>query len=119
MATFAKTKLSGSTSGKQILITATTNGAAQTIHTAVASTGANTWDEVWLYAYNDNSTVVILTFLWGGTTEPDNAIRVTLAGQSGRLLICDGMVLQNSLVIKAYASVASKVTVDGFVNSIS
>lgn len=119
MATFAKSKLSGCTNGKQILITAITNGTAQTIHTAVASTGANTWDEVWLYAYNDNTTVVTLTILWGGTTEPDNAIRVTLAGQSGRLLVCDGMVLQNSLVVKAYASVASKVTIDGFVNSIT
>lgn len=119
MSTFAKAKLSGCTSGKQILITATTGGGAQIIHTAVASTGANTWDEVWLYAYNDNTTAVLLTILWGGTTEPDNAIRVTLAGQSGRLLICDGMILQNSLVIKAYAAVASKVTIDGFVNNIS
>lgn len=119
MATFAKTKLSGSTNGQQILVTAITNGTAQTIHTAVASTGANTWDEVWLYAYNDNVTAVLLTILWGGTSEPANAIRVTLAGQSGRLLICDGMILQNSLLVKAYASVASKVTIDGFVNSIS
>jgi hypothetical protein len=119
MATFAKTKLSGSTSGKQILVTATTNGAAQTVHTAVASTGANTWDEVWIYVYNDNSTAVVLSLLWGGTTEPDNVIRATVAGQSGRYLLVDGMVLQNSLVIKAYASVASKILIDGFVNSIS
>jgi hypothetical protein len=119
MATFAKTKLSGSTNGKQILVTVTTNGTAQTIHTAVASTGTNTWDEVWLYAYNDNATVVVLTLLWGGTNEPDNVLRVSLAGQSGRLLVCDGMILQNSLIIKAYASVASKVTIDGFVNSIT
>jgi hypothetical protein len=119
MATFAKSKLSGSTNGLQIKVTATTNGTAQTIHTATASAGANTWDEVWLYAYNDNVTAVMLTILWGGTGEPDNVIRVTLAGQSGRLLICDGMILQNSLIIKAYAAVANKVVIDGFVNSIS
>lgn len=116
---FLKSKLSGSTSGKQILITATSGGGAQTIHTAVASTGANTWDEIWLYAYNDNITSVKLTILWGGTTEPDNAIRITLAPQTGRTLICDGMVLQNSLIVKAYASVASEVTIDGFVNNIT
>ena len=117
MATFTKNKLSGSTNGKQILVVHTTNGTADTVHTAVA--GTSSWDEVWLYAYNENSIAVVLTILWGGTTEPDNVIRVTLAGQSGRLLVCDGMILQNGLVIKAYASIASKVLVDGFVNSIT
>jgi hypothetical protein len=117
MATFTKQKLSGSTNGKQILVVHTTNGAADTIHTAVSGTSA--YDEVWLYAYNDNPTSVQLTFLWGGTTEPDNAIRLTLAPRTGRTLIIDGMILQNSLVIKAYASVASVVTVDGFVNNIA
>jgi hypothetical protein len=116
MATFSKKFLSGSTNGKQILVSATTNGGANTIHTAVS--GTSSADEVWLYAYNDNTTAVQLTFLWGGTTEPDNAIRITLTPQTGRTLICDGMILQNSLVVKAYASVASKVTIDGFVNSI-
>jgi hypothetical protein len=119
MATFTKSKLSGSTNGKQILITAITNGTAQTIHTAVASSGANTWDEVWLYIYNDNVTAILVTILWGGTTEPDNAIRITVPGQTGRILLCDGMILQNSLVVKAYAAVASKVLIDGFVNNIT
>jgi hypothetical protein len=119
MSTFAKAKLSGSTDGKQIKITSTTNGAANTVHTATSNTGANQWDEIWLYAYNDNSTSVQLTILWGGTSEPDNAIRITLAPQTGRTLICDGMILHNSLVVKAYASVASEVMIDGFVNSIT
>lgn len=118
MATFVKAGLSGSTNGKQIKITSASNPGI-TIHTATSSSGANTWDEVWLYAYNDNLTSVQLTILWGGTTEPDNAIRITLPPQTGRTLICDGMILQNSLVIKAYASVANEVMIDGFVNNIS
>src|SRR5579862_9187211 len=117
MSTFTKKALSGSTNGKQILITVTTNGTAQTIHTAVA--GTTSFDEIWLYLYNDNITAVLVTILWGGSVEPDNAIRVTVAPQTGRILLCDGMLLQNGLVIKAYASVASKVLIDGFVNNIA
>jgi hypothetical protein len=117
MASATKKLLSGSTNGKQILIVHTTNGTADTIHTAVA--GTSSVDEVWLYAYNDSTTAAVLNILWGGVTEPDNVIRLNLAPQSGRTIISDGMLLQNGLVIKAYANVASKVTVDGFVNNIS
>lgn len=117
MATFTKAALSGSTNGKQILVTAITSGTAQTIHTAVS--GTSSFDEVWLYVYNDNTTAVIINILWGGTTEPDNVIRGNVAPQSGRFLLCDGMVLQNGLLIKAYASVASKILIDGFVNKIT
>ena len=117
MAAFGKQILSRSTNGKQILVTAITNGTAQTIHTAVSGTASQ--DEGWIYVYNDNTTSVVINLLWGGTTEPDNVIRATVAGQSGRYLLVDGMLLQNSLVIKAYASVASKILIDGFVNNIS
>jgi hypothetical protein len=116
MATFTKALLSGSTNGKQIKVSAITNGTANTVHTAVAGTSA--WDEVWLYAYNDDTSSRILTLLWGGTTEPDNAMRVTLNPRSGRLLVVDGALLQNSLVIKAYADVTNVVLIDGFVNNI-
>ena len=119
MATFTKSKLSGSTSGLQIKIVHTTNGTADTIHTAVASTNANTWDEIWIYAYNDDTVSRNLTILFGGTTEPDNKILVAIGPQSGRTLVIDGMILQNSLVVKAYASVANVILIDGFVNNMS
>ena len=117
MATYTKNKLSGSTNGKQILITATANGSAVTIHTAVS--GTSNFDEIWLYAYNDDTTDATLLVLWGGTTEPDNLMRFTLPSRAGRYLCIDGALLQNSLVVKAYASIANKITVDGFVNSIT
>ena len=116
MSTFTKNPLSASTNGKQILVVHTTNGTADTIHTATA--GTTNWDEVWLYVYNDSALAVTINILWGGTTEPDNVIRALVAGQSGRYLLCDGMILQNGLIIKAYASVASKILIDGFVNHI-
>lgn len=117
MATFTKNLLSGSTNGKQILITVTTNGTAQTIHTAVS--GTSSVDEVWLYAYNDDTSAHTLSILWGGTTEPNNVIRVNIPAKNSRILCVDGMILQNSLVIKAYADTANFVVVDGFVNNIA
>jgi hypothetical protein len=114
---FTKNLLSGSTNGKQIKITATTNGTAITVHTAVA--GATNVDEIWIYAYNNDTVTHLLTFLWGGTTEPDNAIKVTVPAQSGRILVCDGILLQNGLIVKAYADSANLVILDGFVNSIT
>lgn len=116
MGSFTKSCLSGSTNGKQIKITVTTNGTAQTIHTAVAGTAS--FDEIWLYAFNNDTVPRNLSILWGGTSEPDNLVFIPIPAQSGRTLVCDGMLLQNGLVIKAYASAANVVIIDGFVNNI-
>lgn len=109
--------LSGSTNGKQIKVTGTNAGAAVTVHTAVAGTAA--LDEIWIYAYNDDTAARTVTILFGGTTEPDNAIRKVLPAKDGRILVCDGMKLQNGLVVKAFADAANVVMVDGFVNNIT
>ena len=117
MATFTKSLLSGSTNGKQIKITGTNSGGADTIHTAVA--GTSSLDEIWLYAHNDHTAAVVLTILWGGTTDPDNQITVTIPSLAGRTLVVDGMLLQNGLVVKAYAGSANVIMLDGFVNAIT
>src|SRR5882724_10873274 len=111
--TFTKQMLSGSVNGKQIKITATTSGSANNIHTAVAGSGS--FDEIWLYAYNDFTGSVTLNLNWGGTTEPDNKITVTVPSLSGRTLVCDGMLLNNGLTVKAYAATANEIMIDGFV----
>ena len=115
--TYTKTLLSGSTNGKQIKVTGTASGSADTIHTAVS--GTSSLDEIYLYAFNDDTVPILLTILFGGTTEPDNAIRVSVPAQSGRIMVADGMLLQNGLVVKAFAGTANKVMVDGFVNRIA
>lgn len=117
MATFTKNLLSGSTNGKQILISGTASGSANTIHTAVS--GTSNLDEIFLYVYNSSTSAVELTVLWGGTTQPDNEIKVTVPPKAGRTLVCDGMLLQNSLVVKAFAGTTNVLVVDGFVNSIT
>lgn len=118
MATAVKRKLSGSTDGMPIKVVATTT-AGTLIHTAVAGTTAGTFDEIWLYAYNGHSTTVVLTIEYGGATVPDQNIILTLASKSGLQLIVPGLILQNGLVVRAFASSANLVTISGFVNAIT
>lgn len=115
MATFTKALLSGSTNGKGIKVVQTAT-AGTLIHTAVS--GTSSFDEIWLYAYNGHTTTVTLTIEFGEATVPDGNIVITLPNKAGRLLIVDGRLLQNSLVVRAFASVANVVVIDGFVNQI-
>ena len=117
MATFTKTLLSGSTNGRPILVVATAT-AVTTIHTAVSGTAS--LDEVWLYAHNSSAAAVKLTLEWGEATAPDGNIEINVGAEgTGLVLIAPGILLQNSLVIKAFAASASVVTLTGYVNRIS
>jgi hypothetical protein len=118
MATAAKRKLSGSTDGKPIKVAAT-GTPGTTIHTAVAGTTPGTFDEIWLWAYNGHTSAVILTIEFGGTGVPDQNIIVTLPSKSGLIPIVPGLILQNSMVVGAFASVANVITLMGFVNAIT
>ena len=117
MATFSKQLLSGSTNGKAIKVVATAT-AGTTIHTAVS--GSASLDEVWLYAHNSSATAVKLTLEWGEATAPDGNIEINIAAEgTGLVLVSPGILLQNSLVIKAFAATANVVTLTGYVNRIS
>ena len=113
-----KRKLSGSTDGMPVKVVATAT-AGTTIHTAVAGTIAGTFDEVWLWAYNGHSADVTLTIEYGGATVPDQNIVVTLASKSGLIPIVPGLILQNGLVVKAFAGTANVITLSGFVNTMT
>lgn len=112
---FTKNKLSGSTNGKGIKVVQTAT-AGTTIHTAVS--GTTSFDEVFLYAYNGHTADVVLTIEWGEATVPDGNIIVTIPFKQGRFLVVDGRLINNSLVIRAFASVANVIILDGFVNEI-
>ena len=117
MATFTKTLLSGSTNGKAIKVVATAT-AGTTIHTAVSGTAS--LDEVWLYAHNSSASTVKLTLEWGEATAPDGNIEINVGAEgTGLVLVSPGILLQNSLVIKAFAATANVVTLTGYVNRIS
>ena len=112
--TFTKVVLSGSTSGKQIKVAATTT-AGTTIHTAHATS----LDEIWLWAVNSSTTAVKITVEWGEATAPDGNIEVTIPGESGYLMVVPGLVLTGSLVVKAFAGTANVLLVNGYVNRIT
>jgi hypothetical protein len=116
MATFSKQLLSGGTNGKNVKVVATAT-AGTTIHTAVA--GTSDMDEVWLYAMNTDSSDRKLTIEYGGTTSPDDLIEQTITTEAGWTLIVPGLLLQNGLVIKAFAAAANVVVINGYVNRIT
>jgi len=118
MSTVLKRKLSGSTDGKAIKI-AQTATPGNTIHTAVAGTIAGTFDEIWLWAYNGHTADVVLTIEFGGADVPDQNIIVTIPCKSGLVPVVPGFILQNGMVVKAFATNANVITLNGFVNSIT
>ena len=116
MATYAKQLLSGSTNGKGILVVATAT-AGTTIHTAVS--GTSDMDELWIYAVNTHSANIKLTLEWGEATEPNGNIEQTVPAQSGLMLITPGLLLQNSLVLKAFAGTTNEIVIHGYANRIT
>lgn len=113
----SKRILSGSTNGKAIKVAATASPGTL-IHTAVA--GTTGVDEVWLYAVNTSTGAVALTLQWGGTTSPDDEITVNVAAKgTGKILVSAGILLQNDLVIRAYAGTANVINIHGYVNRIA
>ena len=115
MATFTKAKLSGSTDGKAVIVVATAT-LGTTIHTAVS--GTTDFDEIWLYAMNTDTSDRKLTIEYGGATTPNELIEQTISAEGGLILIVPGLILQNALVVTAFAESASVVTIHGFVNQL-
>lgn len=116
MATFNKILLSGSASGRAIkLVSTATPGTV--IHTAPA--GVATMDEVWLWMTNNHTANVDVDLEWGGVTNPDDLIQFAMTFKQGLFLIAPGLLIQNSLIIRAFASVTNVISVHGFVNRIT
>jgi hypothetical protein len=120
MATFSKVNLSGSTGGRLIKVvqTATTG---TTIH--ATGTSASILDEVWLYAVNSDTTARKLTIEFGGTSAPDDLIELTVAAESGLVLVVPGLTLVGTgsaaRTVTAFAATANVISIGGYVNRVS
>jgi hypothetical protein len=112
MAAYTRGLLSGSTNGRGIKVVQTAT-AGTTIHTAVA--GTTDMQEVWLWAVNTSAAAVKLTLEWGNVSTDDN-IEVTIPAESGLYLVAPGLMLQNGLVIGAFAATANVIILHGYVN---
>ena len=122
MATFTKLCLqpAGTTGTGLAIKVAATATAGTTIHTA--SSTATTIDEVWLYAVNSSASDVKLTLEWGEATAPDGNIELSVAAESGLVLLVPGLTLQGNatpLVVKAFAGTANVICLHGYVNRIT
>ena len=120
MATFTKTLLSGSSQGQPITVVQTAS-TGTTIH--ATGTSSTVIDEVWLYANNTSTSPVLLTVQFGGTGAVQHAKPITLAPQSGDVLIVAGLPLTGdgsaAKTVYAFAATASVITISGYINRIS
>lgn len=116
--TAQKIALSGSTNGKHVKVAATATPGT-TLHTATSSSDGTVYDEIWIWATNTDTNPRKLTIEFGGTTSPDDTIEVTIPNESGPVLVVPGLILNNSLVVKAFAASANLVICAGFVNRIT
>jgi hypothetical protein len=120
MATFSKQKLSGSTNGRGILVAATAS-AGTTIHATGIS--SSILDELWLYAYNSDTAAITLTIEFGGTTAPNDNIKLSIPATSGLTLVVPGLILSGTgaaaSTVAAFAATANKIVITGYVNRIS
>ena len=120
MATFSKVNLSGSTGGRLIKVaqTATTG---TTIH--ATGTSSSIFDEIWLYAVNSDTTARKLTIEFGGTSAPDDLIELTVAAESGLVLVVPGLILAGTgsaaRTVTAFCATANVVSIGGYVNRIT
>lgn len=120
MATFSKQFLSGSTAGQPILVVATTS-----IGTTIHATGSSSSiiDEIHLFAYNSDTAAIALTIQFGGTTSPNNDIKLSIPPQAGLTYVIPGLPLTGtgaaSRTVYAYAATGSKITLSGYVNRIT
>ena len=117
MATYSRITLSGSTKGRAIKVAATATPGTL-IHTGPSVD--TTYDEIWLYAQNTDTTARKLTLEWGGVSSPDDLIEVTIPAESGLVPIAPGLTIQGdsvaALVVRAFCATADVVTIHGYVN---
>ena len=118
MATAVKRRFSASTNGRGIKIGATATPGTG-IHVAVPGTIAGTFDELWLYAFNSDSVDRLLTIEFGGVTDPDDLIEMTIPTQAGVIIVVPGLILQNGVSVAAFAAATNVIVVYGFVNRIT
>jgi hypothetical protein len=117
MATYSKIKLSATPADGRNIKVVPTATAGQLIHTAVA--GTSDLDEIWLYACNTDSSDRVLTIEYGGVASPDDLTEVTITAEAGWVLVVPGLLLQNGLLVKAFAAAANVVMINGYVNRIT
>lgn len=115
MATLSRRPLSGSTNGRLVAVAATATPGTL-LHTG--ATGTDDWDEVYLWAANVSTSDVLLTIEHGGTGTA-NEVKFLIPAQVGLVELGGKLMIQNGLVVRAYAGSANVINISGYVNRIT
>jgi hypothetical protein len=116
-----KIPLSASTHGRAVLVAATSIAAGTTVHTASSGTSNGTGDVLFLMVSNTSTAPVTLTLGWGGVVDPNDLIVDAWPVPPGTppLWIVKGLILRNSLVIRAAGGSANVLLIEGWADRYS
>jgi len=91
-------------------------------------TGSSSYEEVYLWAYNDGEEEVELTIEFGGLSnningnaiafQKDRSLKIKVPSRQGLFNIFNGLILQNSSRVTAFAAYSPAITLRGHVNKI-
>ena len=117
MGTYSKIVLSGSTDYQGLAVTGSAPSTGLVIHTGVTG-AADSYDEVFLYAFNTVTTAVEAYVSVGPTTATGSRFTQTLqAGDlSGLQPICAGLMVRNAKNVVCCATANGAWNVFGYVN---
>jgi hypothetical protein len=87
-----------------------------TVHTAIS--GVYNWDDVWIWAANTDTVSRTISLYFGAHSSLGDQVvgNYDLPPGGAPVLICPGLFIQNSGVVEAYASIANKINLTGYVN---
>jgi hypothetical protein len=116
-----KIPLSGSTHGQPVKVAATAIATGTTIHTVGSGTANGTGDVLFLLVNNTSAAPVTFTLGWGGVTDPDHLIVDAWPVPPGTapLWVVRGLLLRNSLAVKAAGGSANVLLVTGWADRYS
>lgn len=113
-------KLSASTKGRGIKIAANATPGTLVHQTPNHATKV---DRIWLYLYNSHTADVLATIELGGTTDPDDTIKVTIPFKAGKVLVLDGDLLIDAaggaLDVRVFGATANVLVAFGRVSRIT
>lgn len=107
---------SAATNGATMTVNTTSAISPMTVHTAVS--GVYNWDDVWIWAANTDTVSRTISLYFGAHSSLGDQVvgNYDLPPGGAPVLICPGLFLQNSGVVEAYASIANKINLTGYVN---
>ena len=107
---------SAATNGATMTVNTTSAFSPMTVHTA--GPGVYNWDDIWIWAANTDTVSRTISLYFGAHSSVGDQVvgNYDLPPGGAPVLICPGLFLQNSGVVEAYASIANKINLTGYVN---